>query len=356
MSTTLLSNSSIYGSSSTETTTSSGSDRLAADKNTFLKLLVAQLTNQDPLNPTEDKEFITQLAQFTSLEQLQSINEGVETLNETMQQGQMISATSFIGKDVVVTGDQVTKMNSDDGSILTTTIYFTIDEAMAKGQVNIYDQTSGNLVYSEDLAAKQAGTYSYVWDGLNSSGKEVASGVYKIVITAQDSSDKAVLVSTLFTDRVSTVLNEDGVYKLTLASGRVVNLTDVTEVGGGTSTTSVSSYATYTADYAAAASIARDSAASYLEKVNSATTADNAKTYANSAISQASTARTAADNAETLAAEARTYAEEAKTNAALEDAEKAQEWADKAAQYATEAEDYADQAKTAAIGMGASWD
>jgi flagellar basal-body rod modification protein FlgD len=64
------------------TTTPSGVDPLA-NENTFLKLLVAQVQNQDPLQPTDSIQFVTQLAQFSSLEQLVSINQGIKTLDQS---------------------------------------------------------------------------------------------------------------------------------------------------------------------------------------------------------------------------------------------------------------------------------
>jgi len=68
-------------SQTTNATTPSGVDPLA-NENTFLKLLVAQVQNQDPLQPTDSIQFVTQLAQFSSLEQLVSINQGIKTLEQ----------------------------------------------------------------------------------------------------------------------------------------------------------------------------------------------------------------------------------------------------------------------------------
>lgn len=234
--TTLLSNSSLYSGATTTSTSTDSSDRLATDKFTFLKLLVAQLTNQDPLDPTDDKEFVAQLAQFSSLEQLQEINAGVSTLNETANQGQLLSATSFIGKAVVVSGDQVTKTNTDDGDIATTIVYYTLDEPIAKAYITITDGT--NVVRQETVTSLQAGTYQYSWDGLNDSGKEATTGVYQINIAAFDENDQRVQVETQFTAQVKTVYMEDGVYYLSLDGGRTVALTDVVEVGAATTSTS----------------------------------------------------------------------------------------------------------------------
>jgi len=347
MATNLMANSSIYGGTGTNSISAvAGTDRLASDKQTFLKLLVVQLTHQDPLNPTEDKEFITQLAQFTSLEQLQEINAGMETLNTTMNQSQLMTATGFIGKDVVASGQQVTKLNVA-GQIVTTQAWYTIDEDVAKGQVNIYDG-SGNLVYYEDLTARNAGSYNFPWNGKNLVGQEVPSGVYTIIVSAQNSDDKTVMVKQQMTARVMGVMNEDGVYKLILDGGRVVPLMDVTEITDATETSNSSTANTYSglaANAAAAASIARDDADNYAQKTIDSTTASDAERHAKNAIKAAETARAAATVAETNATKARTEAENAKTADALEEYNKAKANADKAEEYATAAEDAAKTAK-----------
>ena len=357
MSNNIMANSNIWSNTGTDGPTSTTTDRLTSDKNTFLKLLVAQLSNQDPLNPTEDKEFVSQLAQFTSLEQLQSINTGVETLNSTIHDGQMMTATGFIGKDVMVTGNQITKLNNAEGDILTTTVYYTLDDPVAKHQITVRDKTTGMPVYTEELGARQAGSYPYIWEGKDDDGREVASGAYDIYITAQDANDKPALVKTQFAARVLTVMNEDGVYKLTLDGGRTVNLMDVTEVGGAdTNANSTVSYAGYAADYAAAAKIAMNTAEGLVAKVEAAETADNAKTHANAAIAQGNAAKTAAENADKVVTQARTYSEEAKTNDSLEDLAKAEEWAATAHEYAEKAKEFADVAKAAAEAKGAKWE
>lgn len=229
MSVNLLANSILKKDNEDSGASSSKTDRLASDKHTFLKLLVAQLTHQDPLNPTDDKEFVAQLAQFTSLEQLQEINSGVSGLNTTMTQSQMMTATGFIGKDVVVTGNQVTKFNDEKKAIYTTKVYYTFKEDVAAHQVSILDDNK-NIVYYADLGAYKAGTYQFPWNGKDMNGKEMPSGVYQIYVSAQDANGKAVLSNQQFTARVMGVMQEDGVYKLALDGGRVVPITDVTTI------------------------------------------------------------------------------------------------------------------------------
>lgn len=352
----IMANSAIWGSTGTDdkAATSGNTDRLASDKHTFLKLLVAQLSNQDPLNPTEDKEFVAQLAQFTSLEQLQEINVGVGTLNTTMNQGQLMSATGFIGKDIVTNGNQVTKLNDANGNVVTTRMWFSVDEDVANVTANVFD-SSGNLVFSDELGAFQSGSHEWTtWHGINLAGQEVPTGVYEVRFAAQTKEDKTVLVNSQFTARVIGVLNEDGVYKLALDGGRVVALTDVTEISDSTNTSSsntTAQYVTATANAAASAQISMEQAQTARDDALAQTDPDKAKNASGTAATASKSASEAAKSAKEIAEKTRELAEELKTAEALGDADKAKEYADKAAEYATLAEEAAEEAKAHADGL-----
>ncbi|MBQ7560045.1 MAG: flagellar hook assembly protein FlgD [Synergistaceae bacterium] len=89
------------------TTTNSSSSATTATNNelgkdAFLKLLIAELSNQDPLNPVEDREFISQMATFSSLEQMQNMNKTLESMSEANK----FSAVSYIGKAIAFTNDE----------------------------------------------------------------------------------------------------------------------------------------------------------------------------------------------------------------------------------------------------------
>lgn len=75
-------------------------DNGALGKDAFLKILITQLQNQDPTSPMDDKEFIAQMAQFSSLEQMQNMTKAMENLLESQQQSQLMSYTAFVGKEV----------------------------------------------------------------------------------------------------------------------------------------------------------------------------------------------------------------------------------------------------------------
>ncbi|SBW09367.1 Basal-body rod modification protein FlgD (modular protein) [uncultured delta proteobacterium] len=353
--TNIMANSNIWTSSADNAATSGKTDRLASDKHTFLKLLVAQLTNQDPLNPTEDKEFVAQLAQFTSLEQLQEINAGVEGLNTTMTQSQLMTATGFIGKNVIAKGDQITKLTMS-GQIVTTQSWFTITDPATKAQATILD-SSGMPVFSEELGSFQAGTHRYAWNGKLASGQEAPNGVYSIMITAQDKNDKTVVIQQQqLSARVVGVENVDGVYKLILDGGRTVNLMDVTEITlPDESTGTVSTYSGLAADAAASAALAKDNAEVFAQKALGSTVATDAKKYAESSINAAATARESATAARKIADNARKEAESLKTADALNEYTKTDEQAKKAEAYATQAEEFAADAKGYAESLGADF-
>ena len=140
-------------------------NKSSLDKDSFLTILVAQLTHQDPLNPMEDTEMTSQLAEFSSLEQLTSINTGIGDLATSMQKSDMISAVSFIGKEVKAEGYKVA-LNEGNAS----TIYYGFGETVSGIMINIYD-SEGAIVRTVELGNKEAGSYQYEWDGKDDDGK-----------------------------------------------------------------------------------------------------------------------------------------------------------------------------------------
>lgn len=193
-------------------------------KDAFLKLLVTQMENQDPLNPVADTDFIAQLSQYSSLEQLMNISKGVEGLNNQANKN-ILNSTSFIGKTVLAHGDAVSK-NGDSIS----RVGYTLKENCSKAIANIFD-SNNNIIRSIELPAQEAGSYYFDWDGKNFQGQNMPNGVYKISIGAVDKNDRPVMVDMQVAGIVSGVLTEDGTTMLKLADGRKVKADQVTEVG-----------------------------------------------------------------------------------------------------------------------------
>lgn len=214
-------------------------DRVATDKDTFLKLLVAQLTHQDPLNPVEDKEFIAQLAQFTTVEELQNINKGVEDLNSAYLDQQTVNAASLINTLVVAGGDNVYLRDADKfaGPEDYPSIYFDLPRDSAGGTMSVFSTNSdgsvGNMVYSTTMGAFRAGRNVAQWDGRGFAGETLANGTYVVNITAKDADGDDIYVTTMSGGLVVGVeTSSDGNHKLYLEDGRTAYFKEIALVLG----------------------------------------------------------------------------------------------------------------------------
>jgi flagellar basal-body rod modification protein FlgD len=194
------------------------------DQDSFLTILLAQLTHQDPLNPMEDTDMTSQLAQFSSLEQLTSINDGISTLNDTMSQSDILTAVSFIGKEIKAEGYKVS-LNEGNAS----TIYYGFGETVSSIRMNIYDE-EGAIIRTVELGSKEAGTYQYTWNGKDENGNVLADGQYGVGIIGEDLSGDYVMVQTEISGKVDGVVTENGTQYLRLEDGRFINMLNVKEV------------------------------------------------------------------------------------------------------------------------------
>jgi len=160
-------------------------------KDEFLQLLVAQMKNQDPLDPSRPEEFASQLAQFSSLEQLVQVNERLEG-----QAGASAAmATAFnhsaavgvLGKTVLAIGDRV-QVGADGAGSVTTSLGANAQQAT----LNVYD-TAGRLVGEQDLGALPAGRHDL---DLGEAGRGLAPGSYRYEVVATGSDGEPVEVRT----------------------------------------------------------------------------------------------------------------------------------------------------------------
>lgn len=204
------------------TVTSTGKGDL--DKEAFLKLLVTQFQNQDPLNPMEDQEFVSQLAQFTALEQQMATNKNMESLLELQQRSQMLNAASYIGKEVSARGSGVSVMDGVVSELL-----FAPSEEVATCTANIWD-SSNNLVAAINLGSCNAGIHSLNWDGKKLNGQPAANGVYTVTFSAENAQGKAIVVDTSVSGTVVGVSTSDNEQILRLSDGRYVALSNVREL------------------------------------------------------------------------------------------------------------------------------
>ena len=156
----------------------------------FLKLLIAQLQNQDPLKPLDNQEFATQLATFNSLDQLIGINEKLDTLQTKQLLLSQLGATSLIGKEVIAQGNKVS-LNAGSETL----VRYNLSVDAARVVVNLTD-SNGNLVRALELGSQGAGEQTAVWDNKDSAGRTLTSGVYSFEVNAFDRSGKKIGVAT----------------------------------------------------------------------------------------------------------------------------------------------------------------
>ena len=217
------------------------------DKDSFMLLLVTQFKYQDPLNPMDDKEFIAQMAQFSSLEQLMNLNTSMESLTTATNNQQMINATSYIGKQVTISGNSIGK-TTDETTKETTITRFRYSPAdnTAGGTITVRD-ADNNAVYVEELSAKNKGTtYEFLWNGKNTDGTVAGDGVYTVNLVLRDSNGDAVLSDQVVDAKVTGVVTDSGVVYLGLEGGQLMPLANVRQVMLPATTTVTDSSSTST--------------------------------------------------------------------------------------------------------------
>lgn len=138
----------------------------------FLKLMVTQLNNQDPMKPMESGEFYTQIAQFSTVAGIQDLQDSFQQVATAMYSNQALQASAMVGRSVLVPADSAELGAEGEVSGM-------IEVPVATNQlaVSIYD-AAGQIVRRIDLGAQPQGNAPFSWDGRNEDGERVASGTY----------------------------------------------------------------------------------------------------------------------------------------------------------------------------------
>ena len=183
-------------------------------KDDFLKLLLAQLKNQDPLNPADNTEFVAQLAQFSSLEQLTTMNTSLE---DTLAFNQSMSASINNAMMVNMIGSTVTARSEAfvfDG-LQSVPLQFELDSDITACTIEISDE-NGALVRTISLDEMQMGLQTVVWDGLTNGGVMAGDGAYTYAVTGLDNVLNEVEGTPVTTGMVEGISYRNGVAYLDL--------------------------------------------------------------------------------------------------------------------------------------------
>ncbi|MFC1552606.1 flagellar hook assembly protein FlgD [Candidatus Latescibacterota bacterium] len=200
-------------------------------KEDFLKLLIAQLKNQDPLNPASNTEFVAQLAQFSSLEQMTEMNSNLAaSLNSNTGIAESVSNAmiiNYFGKSVTAESEFFTY--DGDGP---QELQFELEQPASYGTIEITDEI-GNILSSVNLDAMQNGPqFIYEWDGMTSYGVVAKEGIYKYNVKAFDALDNEIGVTQMSTGIVNGISYQGGVTSLNMGGilvpfDKVISITDV---------------------------------------------------------------------------------------------------------------------------------
>jgi flagellar basal-body rod modification protein FlgD len=191
----------------------------------FLKLMTAQMQNQDPFNPVDNTQMVAQMAQFSSLSGISQMNTTLQSIADKLTGTSANDALAYVGKTVLTEGD--TAFGRTTGGIAGAV---DVDSAASDVKVTIQDQ-SGNVLKTLDLGAQAKGTATFDWDGKTDAGADAGAGPFKVV-SSGNANGATVGTHTLVWAPVTSVsMPSSGSPVLNVAGIGSVDLSDVRQIG-----------------------------------------------------------------------------------------------------------------------------
>lgn len=191
-------------------------------KNRFLSLLVAQMKNQDPLNPLDNAQVTSQMAQLSTVQGIENMNSSLQALASSMGANQMAQAASLIGRGVLVPGNTLSPAQLQD------VVGFELSRPADKVTVSIHD-AAGGLVRKLDLGPRDVGVNVLAWDGLTDGGTAAPAGEYSFKVDAVQSG-QAVSSTALSLGLVNSVSQNSQGVQLNLAGNKSVGYAEIRQI------------------------------------------------------------------------------------------------------------------------------
>jgi flagellar basal-body rod modification protein FlgD len=213
---------------STNTTTSSASSSapgaLSAteQQDRFLKLLVTQMKNQDPLNPLDNAQVTTQLAQINTVTGIEKLNTTMQSFSTSMLSGQSLQGAAMIGRQVYAVGST---LNLADGKAVGAV---NLAQPADRVYVSIAD-SAGTIIRRIELGAAGSGMSGFEWDGKTDAGTTANPGQYTFQVVAA-SGNKAITAEPVALGKVDGVSLGSSGMKLNLQGGGSVGMSDVKQI------------------------------------------------------------------------------------------------------------------------------
>lgn len=185
----------------------------------FLKLLVTQMKNQDPLNPLDNAQVTSQMAQLSTVSGIEKLNTALQAMSSSFLSSQSLQAAGMIGRSVLVPGSSLLLQSGAAAG------GFELKQPVDRAVVTIKG-AAGNTLHSVDLGAQQAGNVMFQWDGMTDSGANAANGTYTFEVSATQGGKKVEAVNLALGKVGSVSLGTSGVTLNTDVLGSL----DVTKV------------------------------------------------------------------------------------------------------------------------------
>lgn len=207
--------------SSTDVSSALGGATSAADmEQRFLKLLVTQLNNQDPLNPMDNSELTSQLAQMSTVSGIEKLNTALSGLVSQSGASQVLQAASMIGYSVLSPGNDLALAQDKQ-------VAFAVELPSSASDVKVtITDANGKTVRTMDLGSMTQGVNGITWDGKTDAGETAAAGTYAYQVSATNGGT-AVNATALSFSQVAAVKQGDSGVSLELTAGRSISLSDV---------------------------------------------------------------------------------------------------------------------------------
>jgi flagellar basal-body rod modification protein FlgD len=189
----------------------------------FLKLLVTQLNNQDPLNPLDNAQLTSQLAQMSTVSGIEKLNTAFQAMLAQSGSGQVLQSAGLIGRTVLVPGNALTLKQGVD-------VPFALDVTGAAETVKVtINNAAGDAVRSYDLGALPPGVKTLSWDGKTDEGVPAAEGSYTLSVGALGDRSKVAADALTYAKVASVAQGSSGV-SLDLGGSRKASLGDVRQI------------------------------------------------------------------------------------------------------------------------------
>jgi len=196
----------------------------AETQNYFMKMLLAQIKNQDPMNAQDPAQMTSQLTQLNTAAGIEKLNTSINSLLAQASSQSFMNNSSLIGNSVLAPGDRMALSASGPAD-------FGLKVAAGSTQTNVFvTAPDGKVVDELSLGALTQGVHTFTWDGSGYDGRRLPAGAYKLVVSAADSAGAAVTATSLTRGLVSGVARTDTGSQLLTTDGRAIDPADLIQL------------------------------------------------------------------------------------------------------------------------------